>query len=266
MADRGAATGLVLDGGVMFAAIDEWLAITGRSSPEVEPGSPLVGDARKSPDLQVAHAAWNGITHAVDHLHAVRSLLGDARVLHPYAPYTLLRSAIENAATAVWLLAPPQRSERVRRRLKLARHEAWESGQVRKLVPAEVFEGRRTAEERIAEIRSLAIALGLDPNDVCGQFGYESVVRQAGEATKLGGDLSALMWRLCSGLTHGRYWASLSFLQREEMARTTEAGVLDVRLTTDVDQVLTVVQVPFTFTNAALQLYDQRRRSPYGAA
>jgi hypothetical protein len=156
MADRGAATGLVLDGGVMFAAIDEWLAITGRSSPEVEPGSPLVGDARKSPDLQVAHAAWNGITHAVDHLHAVRSLLGDARVLHPYAPYTLLRSAIENAATAVWLLAPPQRSERLRRRLKLARHEAWESGQVRKLVPAEAFEGRRSAEERIAEIRSLA--------------------------------------------------------------------------------------------------------------
>ncbi len=254
---------LVLDGGEMFARIEDWLGMTGLPSPEIEPGSPLAGDARKSPEHQVAHGAWMGVVHAVDHLHAVKTLIADARVVHPHATYTLLRSAMENAATAMWLLEPPPRPERLRRRLKLAHHEAWESSQVRKVLPTDAPVGKRSPQERMDAVRDLARSLHLDPSDVSGRFSYESVVRSAGEASKLGADLSALLWRLCSGFAHGRYWASLSFLERTEIARAGESGVLDVRLSSDVDQVLTVAQAPFLFTSTALRLYDQRRQSPF---
>jgi hypothetical protein len=113
-------------------------------------------------------------------------------------------------------------------------------------------------------VRSLAIHLVLDPDDVAGRFSYEKVVRVAGEATRLGADLSALVWRLGSGFAHGRYWASMSWLQREVVA-SKEAGVVNVRPTNDVDQVLVAAQFPVLFTDLALRLYEQRRRSPHAA-
>jgi hypothetical protein len=249
-----------LDGATIFATIQFWAAMVGRPTPEVEAGSSLAGDARKSPNLQVAHAAWSGFAHAVDHLDALRMLIVEARVVHNYAPMTLVRAAMENAATAVWLLEPSQRAERLRRRLKLANHEAWEAGQAHKLLPAALLEGKRSAQERMAEIRALAIRLGLNPDDVAGRLSHEKLVRAAGEATEHGADRSAFVWRLCSGFAHGRYWASLSTLQHEVLAE--HGNVLNVRLTNDVDQVLTVAQFPVVFTDRALRLYEKRRCSP----
>lgn len=248
----------------MFATIDAWVSLTSQPSPPVEPDSSLDGDARKSPSLQVAHAAWNGIAHSIDHLHALRALMLNAQILNVYAPFTLVRSAMENAATAVWLLEPRQRPERLRRCLKLARYEAWESGQVHKLLPPEALKGKRTAQQRLDEIRALAIQLDLNPDDIAGQFSYEKVIRTVGEAAGVGGDLSALIWRFGSGFAHGRYWASFSLLQREVVA--SQDGVAEIRLTSEVDKVLSFAGFPFAFTNRALQLYDQRGRSPYATA
>jgi len=84
MTDRGEgdAPPRTLDPEVIFAAVDGWLAMTGQPSPEAEPGSALAGDTAKSSKHQVSHAAWNGITHAVDQLHALKTLIVDARVVH----------------------------------------------------------------------------------------------------------------------------------------------------------------------------------------
>jgi hypothetical protein len=249
------------DAAAIFAAVDAWVAVVGRPTPDVEDGSPLAGDAHKSASLQVAHAAWAGFAHSVDHLHALKALILHAQMLHIYAPMTLLRAAIENAASAVWLLDPAQRLERLRRRLKLAHHEASEAGQVAKLLPAQVMAGVRTAQERMDEIRALAQQLCLDPSDVAGRFSYEKVVREAGEATQLGGDLTAFLWRLTSGFAHGRYWATLSTLKRQ--ALPAKGNVLNVQLTNDLDLVLLVAQFAVVLTDRALRLYEQRRRSPY---
>jgi hypothetical protein len=246
----------------MFAVIEDWIAVTGKPSPDVQTGSQLAGDARKSSQHQVGHAAWNGITHAVDQLHALKTLIAGARVVHTYAPYSLLRSATENAATAVWLLAPAQRTERLTRCLRLARHEAWESSEVAKLLPPKVIQGKRSAKERIDEIRDLAATLGLNVDTICSKVYYEGVVKQAGEATNLGADLSALLWRLGSGFDHGRYWASFGFLPYKATASDV-SDVLNVRLSTTADQVLMVAQVPFLFTAKALQLFEDRRRRLY---
>jgi hypothetical protein len=257
----------------MFTTINRWVEITGQEPPEVEPGSPLAGDARKSKSLQVAHAAWTGVVHSVDHLHALRALLIQAQVLNLGAPYTLARSAMENAATTVWLLEPAQRPERLRRRLKLAHHEAWEEGKLHELLPAKALKGKRSAQQRMAAIRALAVQLGLDPSDVAGHFSYERVIKAAAKTTLSDDDkpdpdklspeeLAAVMWRLCSAFAHGRTWPSMSWLERQVVR--TEAGVHTLQLTGgEVQRVVTVALLPCAFTTRALQLYEQRRRSPY---
>ena len=257
----------------MLATINQWVEITGQEPPEVEPGSPLAGDARKSPSLQVAHAAWAGIVHSVDHLHALRALLIQAQVLNLGAPYTLVRSAMENAATAVWLLEPAQRSERLRRRLKLAHYEAWEEGKLHELLPAKALEGKRSAQDRMAAIRALAVQLGLHPSDVAGQFSHEKAIKAAAKTTlpdddepdpdKLSSEeLAAVMWRLCAAFAHGRTWASMSWLERQVVR--TEAGVHTLQLSGGgVQRVVTVALLPCAFTTRALELFERRRRSPY---
>jgi hypothetical protein len=244
----------------VFSVFEDWLAITGQPPPAIESSSPLAGDAAKSPQHRVDHAAWSAIAHAIDHLHAVKALVIDARKLHPYAPYSLLRAAIENAATAVWLLEPSDRSTRLERCLRLAYNEAAESGNARELIP-KAFEGKRTAEERKAEIKTLAKSLGLNVGYVCGGFYYSTVVKQAGEAAQLGRE-AELMWRICSGFAHGRQWASLGVLERA-VRESSEDAVSLLQLTTTLEQLALCAQVPLALTNDALHLFDRRRQSPY---
>jgi hypothetical protein len=123
-----------LDAATMFGTIDDWVKLISQFPPGVEPHSPLAGDDQKIPSLRVSHAAWIGIVHSVDHLHSLRLLLDRTGALTLYAPFTLVRSAMDNAATAVWLLAPSKRSERLRRRLKLARREVREASEAYHLV------------------------------------------------------------------------------------------------------------------------------------
>src|SRR4051812_22800674 len=60
----------------------------------------------------------NGLGTAREHLHAIRVLV-DAQELFPSATSTLGRSALMAASLVVWLLAPAQEDERLRRSLSL---------------------------------------------------------------------------------------------------------------------------------------------------
>jgi hypothetical protein len=61
------------------------------------PGSSLCGDDKKADPFRLSHVAWHSLSNAVDHLGCLRALLGDAKVIHMYAPFTLVRAALENA-------------------------------------------------------------------------------------------------------------------------------------------------------------------------
>lgn len=58
---------------------------------------------------------------ALDDLHAFKIIVADGLVVLPLKMLTLLRSAYEAAATALWLLHPASRDDRVLRSQKLAR-------------------------------------------------------------------------------------------------------------------------------------------------
>ncbi|MGW6914708.1 hypothetical protein ACWGB8_12965 [Kitasatospora sp. NPDC054939] len=100
--------------------------MTNSSHWRVAPGSPLAGDDAKTDPHQLSHSAHHALVVAADHLQALAALVRGTEKdgvremqLHSYAPFTLLRAALENAARAVWLLGPAARSERVRRCLTM---------------------------------------------------------------------------------------------------------------------------------------------------
>lgn len=81
-------------------------------------GSELAFDDASSIPYQVSHCVRWGLNAGIEHLHAVKTLVIDARLIHASADYTLIRGAIENLAAAYWVLHPSDRNQRVIRALR----------------------------------------------------------------------------------------------------------------------------------------------------
>ncbi|TYC95861.1 hypothetical protein FQ377_14570 [Arthrobacter echini] len=83
--------------------IDEWHKV-GEKAHNNAPGSLLdVIDGLTEP-LQASHLLGYLLHTAVDHLHALKAQLVEAKSQHTFAPYTLIRGAIEASSTALWIL------------------------------------------------------------------------------------------------------------------------------------------------------------------
>jgi hypothetical protein len=100
----------------------------------VEQGSELDHDDRALGDYALSYAAWDALAHAVDHLHMLKTGVDNGVTTHPFAPFTLLRAAIENSATAVWLLSPESTEDRVTRRLQQAAKDINMSEDIKELI------------------------------------------------------------------------------------------------------------------------------------
>jgi hypothetical protein len=79
-----------------------WAARTSTAARYVDPapGSPMRRDDNRAHPYELSHAAWHSLGHAVDHLCCLRALLGDAKVVPMYAPFSLVRAVLENACSA----------------------------------------------------------------------------------------------------------------------------------------------------------------------
>jgi hypothetical protein len=233
------------------------LAAMENPPPPVEPGSALAGDDAATSPLHISHAAWSAYSHGVDHLQAVIGLL--ERSAHPYAQYTLLRALLENAATSVWLLGPKSRNVRIERRLKLAVDDVKGAEYVQTTIGKVPPPPARTPAERRDEIRTLAAARGIDASGVFGRISYQKTVSEAAVDASLPAPVVTLLWRVWSGLAHGRQWASLGLLNREILEKAD--GTVMMRLTSDVDQIALSTTYCTLMLDAGVQLYDQRRQS-----
>jgi hypothetical protein len=166
------------------------------------------------------------LVSAVDHLDALRALVADAHVVHARAAFTLMRAAIENAATAVWLLGPSSRDERILRRLRLA----W------------------------ADSRDLD------------QPTFTSIVEAAGSDAwpeGLSSDLSLVCWMVASGMAHARLWAALSsVMDRTDVPGASTPATTVMRLSASDTALAAIAQVATSMTAAGWRLYDQRRSDP----
>jgi hypothetical protein len=252
----------------LLSDVPQWVRRVSEAEPaQIEPrsGSSLLCDDRWSGKFSVSGAAWNHITVAVDHLSTLRAATvgcGEHETLtfslHISGQFTLLRAVIENAAAALWLLAPIPRGDRVLRRLQLAANDIRSNEAVRALTNSP---GRKTKEQRLDEVRAIAIARGLDPKSALQAPSYEKIVRTAGEATGVGADLAVVLWRSCSGLAHGDVWASLAVPAREGLAMAT-AGMANLHLSPNVEALLCTIVAGKILVREAMALYEQRRDVP----
>jgi hypothetical protein len=239
----------------VFEQLDKWLARRD-SLPAVQPGSRSGGDDDATSPYQLTHAVEATLSHSLDHMHALRTMVADAGTIHMAAPFTLMRAALENAAVAAWLLLPDDRDERVRRRLLLALEDAADGYKVRQLSETSII--GETLEQRRARLADIGVAYGLPRSSLMGKMAsWKTIVREAGAATKYDADHYEIMWRLCSGFTHGRSWSMLSTLQRTTVASVDD--VFEVRLNAPAGAVLVVASTAAEVLRVALALHDRHR-------
>lgn len=178
--------------------------------------------------------------------------------MHIYAPFSLMRSALENFCTALWLLEPDDRVVRAQRRLQLAAGNIRHGEEVRKL--SHEAAGEDQSARRLADVAGIAAAAGVPTDRIYGGTpGYERIVREAAAATALSSDTLVLVWRTCSGITHGQPWASFGMLKREIVQDADAAGVVRLQLSAPDDTVVLMSQIVSLLCRDAWALYDQHR-------
>ena len=225
------------------------------------PGSPLAGDDRAAHPYEVSMAAYRALVTATEQLDALRALLVDARVMHPTAPYALVRAAIETSAAAVWLLAPTTRAERVVRSLQLIVGDAMDGDKVATEIGGTVS---RSLAERQTEIDRLARAVRPDVRVPLRRASSTDIVRAAQEHGPSG--FHALTaWRVCSGFAHGRLWPSLSVLPREEIELDVP-GAVGVRFTNSWKPMTWTTMTAVDVIDRGISLYRTRAASPWTVA
>jgi hypothetical protein len=243
---------------------DRWLGRTTTPPSPPAPGSSLAGDDRATAPWYTSQAAVWALTSAVDHFHALRCLLIDSKVIHNSAPFTLLRAASETAATAVYLLAPPQRKERVFRRLNLRWGEARDTQNARDLTGETAA---TSLEQHKLRLRKMAEDAGL-PEDkvrdvVARPVSFSAIVKLAGE-TCFGpsGDLAYALWMVNSGVAHGRPWAQLATIEKDELPSGGDSVMM--RMNTSTAMLSQFAQLTGLIIDRGWRLLDQRSTNHLG--
>jgi hypothetical protein len=221
----------------------------------VEPRSSLRGDDRAAKPYHVSHAVISCLFTGIQHLHALKTLIVDAQVLHTGPPWSLARTAIENLATGFWILHPTSRQERVTRTLRWHyRNLRDQEEALRPIMPA--FD---PPEARIQKLSRVATGNSIEMKAVTAGYASTGVIKYLDQHLSGRGDLTFL-WRVGSGMAHGRPWANLGVSDRE-VSPTPDEEVVDVRLSDDVGRVLLPVLRGLHVTQELLRLLDQRRRA-----
>jgi hypothetical protein len=240
-----------------WANVTQDLVSQGELLPDPERRSPMEVDNRRTHPLEIAHSLQTLITVAVEHLHALAGLVRTAGLLHNSPPFTLCRSSIEAAATAVWMLQPTDSwRERVRRLVIYQRQDRYDYEVVSRLV-----------QERTGA--ALPITLGqrqdwldnmIEANritDLPRSFSITQVIVEVDKGSKH----FETYWRTASGFAHGRQWSQLNALVRSEPVPI-GPGVAAARVENDMGRVFWGAAAAYELTQTAIGSYRDACRAP----
>ena len=184
----------------------------------VEPGSSLAGDDAAAHPFEVSQAIRHLINAAVDQLHGIKTLHVEAEAQQLAVIPTLARAALENTATALWILGPVKRDQRLERVLRWhTRNYHDEQSTVGHLVGS-------ATEDNLAHILRVAAERSLDQKQVSSGYKITTPIDGAMEYTAIG---VRFLWSVSSGFAHGRPWVYQGLLERETL---TVGGGHQVRL------------------------------------
>jgi hypothetical protein len=244
--------------------IDAWHAGMEVAQTAPPPGSPLAADDRVCAPFHVSHAVWMALSHAVDNLHAFRTLTltggpNDFRLsTRPYGAYPNLRATVENASVALWLLGPASRNERVLRRLRWALDNARNRDRLATDMPSVA----RTYADTEASVNTVATSRGIALSACKAPPRFNEIVRDAGPLAHFEPSGAVAIWRVLSGMTHGDVWATFSVAEKERLFQMSD-GVQALHLTTSVDVVVTLCEVGVVFVGSTLDLLSRRQTAPF---
>ncbi|MBT1669641.1 hypothetical protein KK092_09630 [Curtobacterium flaccumfaciens pv. flaccumfaciens] len=185
------------------------------------PGSELARDDGALMPFQASHLVGHCLVVALDALHSAKLLLraddGSLRVPLVGA-YPLLRTAIESASMAVWVLQPTEREERLARNLAARwdeiRHDNHmaqafgapdPSDDRHEIVKKQALlrENTRRFRTQKRALRDVAVKLGLDVDRMeRGTGGFGALIQDIGPSIGLPGSVTRGTWHVVSGLTH----------------------------------------------------------------
>jgi hypothetical protein len=169
-----------------------------------------------------------------------------------FAPYTLIRAALENASMAVWLLDPESRAERISRRLQAAAGDIRYGEDARAITGGK---GPKTRDQRLAELQRIAARCGVSKQTAIKGASYSGIIKAVGDPEQV----TLLVWNACSGIAHGDLWATIA------VARMTglPGGASDVgsfAVTANPRLLANFTMIAVHMTSRGWELYDRRSR------
>lgn len=233
----------------------------------ISPRSSLAADNRRTDPFQTSHVIEMLLNAGIDNLNGIRHLIwgrpGDVpsqAVVHQAAHYVLARAAIENFATALWILQPASRDLRIERTLRWHVKNIQDQHQAISMLD---ISGQRSLEDKLLRLEQIATqSLGAIPSRFRSGYTATKVLEYVDENNpeNAGRKLSTLfLWRLCSGFTHGRLWASLTF-QEQDAQPTDDPDVMSVRITSDLTRALWAPKEAMHLLERLLELRNQQSR------
>ena len=259
--------------------------------------SPVFGDDKYLAGFPISLYVAHQATVAMENIASLWDLIAherDGKVhlsVRGQGAFSIIRSSIEASAQAYWVLIPTLRWDRIKRRLALRvdenKHEAsalsvWAHGASRNrsyseympdtaLSDNEVQETLNADLEKIDAKRArsyeLAAATGHiteeDLNKASKQCGWIAVL---GDIESYSNEFSSLrlqaIWRTCAGLSHGKQWAQLAYLDYDQIPESSQNGVSTYAISPSIPRLAEYGLAAIKLIDALLELH-QFRTTPY---
>ena len=204
--------------------VHDGMPVSGAVFPE--PGSSLIGDDQRTDPYHLSHVARLHLSVASDQLKALEKLIMVAARLPAFGAYPLIRSAIENGATALWLLKPASRKERATRRLRLLAAGAGHRANF--IAAAPKLTDNSSRQMQLDEFVALGADYGIERKAIVTKATMTDILTEVDTYTN--DQLTILAaWQITSGVTHGQEWAIHTLLTHEikdDTGHVTEANLL----------------------------------------
>lgn len=247
----------------LFARIEEFERHEETGYFEVEAGSTLAVDDLYLYPLKISGPARASIASAIDQLRTVR-LVVEGGDMPWIALFSLLRSAIETAASGIWLLESDERDVRMRRLLHLEWNDIDDAEKMMGNFGGSLDPPRETREEWVrrpltgrSSVGTLAeVAARITSTDkvrLAQRVVWETIARDGRpEGLILG------LWQGFSGLIHGRPYPMRVILDREEIGYDPSTGSVQLILTTGARSLLATLRVVLDIVDVSVRLYGRR--------
>lgn len=242
------------------------------------PGSDLSVDDESMGYLPTSHLVGHCLSVSLDALRTVRFVLqcpeADGGIRLPMAGhYSVLRTAIESAALAIWLLEPDERRRRLVRSFQARADDIKHDNQLVKVMTEDLpvdsrertsqnqrnrRENAKSVRSKRNELRTWAEACAIDPEEYQhGLPGYSEIIWDAATSIGLRSTRVAGTWHMISGLTHPS--ASRMILASEkEIIDHGRPGSLRVLMTSRPGYVDSSLECAIQLRVAALELASTR--------